>query len=120
MTIATYSQQKVWLLYGIREKTGDSIYYQPFKKNSAWFKTIFKKPITVVGQKAISSVKLYVFNCADEKIAKQSSGYYNEEGSVFDYEQKSDYYANNNGMEYPFPETQELEFLIFFCKYVSK
>ena len=116
MTIATYSQEEVWTLYNISAKTGDSIYSQPFKKNRVWFKKKFKKPITIKGEKAVGYIQLFVFDCDNKRIGTLSSGYLKKNGSVFNYKQNNESVVKSIGMQYPFPDTQELDYLNFFCK----
>ena len=50
--MATYSQEKKeegknyngWVFICNSKKSGDEHYYQAFKKNYVWLKTVFKKP----------------------------------------------------------------------------
>ena len=122
ITIATYSQEskeegkdyKGWIFIS-SEENGDELYYQKFKKDYTWFKTVYnkpkehkelfvEKPHTITGH-----LTLYKFDCDEKELGIKSQGYLTEDG-VVDYNQD-----RFEKMKVPFPDTMQMYYLNYFC-----
>jgi len=122
ITIATYSQEskeegkdyKSWIFIS-SEENGDKLYYQKFKKDYTWFKTVYnkpkehkelfvEKPHTITGH-----LTLYKFDCDEKELGIKSQGYLTEDG-VVDYNQD-----RFEKMKVPFPDTIQMYYLNYFC-----
>ena len=122
ITIATYSQEskeegkdyKGWIFIS-SEENGDELYYQKFKKDYTWFKTVYnkpkehkelfvEKPHTIIGH-----LTLYKFDCDEKELGIKSQGYLTEDG-VVDYNQD-----RIEKMKVPFPDTMQMYYLNYFC-----
>ena len=122
ITIATYSQEskeegkdyKGWIFIS-SEENGDELYYQKFKKDYTWFKTVYnkpkehkelfvEKPHTIIGH-----LTLYKFDCDEKELGIKSQGYLTEDG-VVDYNQD-----RIEIMKVPFPDTMQMYYLNYFC-----
>jgi len=123
VTIATYSQEKKeegknyngWFFICNSKKSGDEHYYQAFKKNYVWLKTVFKKPKKRIVEKHTvkGSLVLYKFDCDKKEIGIKSSGYLTKSGVVGINQQV---FAK---MEIPFPDTMQLFYLNYFCNNIN-
>ena len=92
ITITTYSQENKqegkdydgWVFICSSKKSGDEHYYQTFKKNYVWLKTVFKKSKRGLVEKrtAKGSMVLYKFDCDAKEIGEKSSGYLTKDGVV--------------------------------------
>ena len=100
-----------WVFICSSKKSGDEHYYQTFKKNYVWLKTVFKKSKRGLVEKrtAKGSMVLYKFDCDAKEIGIKSSGYLTKDGVVGINKQV---FAK---MEIPFPNTMQLFFLNYFC-----
>ena len=122
ITIATYSQESKeegkdyggWI-FMTSQDNGDEIYYQTFKKDYTWFKTVYnkpkehkelfvEKPHTITGH-----LTLYKFDCDEKELGIKSQGYLTEDG-VVDYNQD-----RFEKMKVPFPDTMQMYYLNYFC-----
>jgi hypothetical protein len=124
ITIATYSQESKeegkdyggWI-FMTSQDNGDEIYYQTFKKDYTWFKTVYnkpkehkelfvEKPHTITGH-----FTLYKFDCDAKEMGVKSRGYLTKE-AVVDSNQTADVLIT---MEVPFPDTMAEFYLNYFC-----
>ena len=127
ITIATYSQEskeegkdyKGWIFIS-SEENGDELYYQKFKKDYTWFKTVYnkpkehkelfvEKPHTIIGH-----LTLYKFDCDEKELGVKSQGYLTEDG-VVDYNQD-----RFEKMKIPFPDTMQMYYLNYFCDNIKE
>ena len=127
ITIATYSQEskeegkdyKGWIFIS-SEENGDELYYQKFKKDYTWFKTVYnkpkehkelfvEKPHTITGH-----LTLYKFDCDEKELGIKSQGYLTEDG-VVDYNQD-----RFEKMKIPFPDTMQMYYLNYFCDNIKE
>ena len=127
ITIATYSQEskeegkdyKGWIFIS-SEENGDELYYQKFKKDYTWFKTVYnkpkehkelfvEKPHTIIGH-----MTLYKFDCDEKELGVKSQGYLTEDG-VVDYNQD-----RFEKMKIPFPDTMQMYYLNYFCDNIKE
>jgi len=124
ITIATYSQESKeegkdyggWI-FMTSQDNGDEIYYQTFKKDYTWFKTVYNKPkehkelFVEKPHKITGHLTLHKFDCDAKEMGIKSRGYLTKEGIV-DSNQTADVLIT---MEVPFPDTMAEFYLNYFC-----
>ena len=127
ITIATYSQEskeegkdyKGWIFIS-SEENGDELYYQKFKKDYTWFKTVYNKPkkhkelFVKEEHTIIGHMILYKFDCNEKELGVKSQGYLTEDG-VVDYNQD-----RFEKMKIPFPDTIQMYYLNYFCDNIKE
>jgi hypothetical protein len=113
MTIATYSQEKKtdWIEIGETEK--ETIRYQVYAKNTAWFETIYKNnEEKYKGEIVKKELHLYKFDCDKKLWGVLSYLRYNDDGENISQQHIQE---NLVEMHYLVPNTIAAQFYEYIC-----